>query len=181
MKPKKRKAIFLDRDGVIVKEVDHLHRPDQLELLPESAEAISLINQSGYLAIMVSNQAVVARGMCTEQTVEEVHQKLNSLLEQEGRAKLDGMYYCPHHPKFTDPCSCRKPEIGLVLKAEKQWNIDLNNSYFVGDKESDLLCGMKAGMKTVGVKTGYGCANSSVSPNFMFKNLLEAVRFILKK
>ena len=152
----KQKAIFLDRDGTLNKYVGFLRNIQDFELLEGVSEAIRRINQSGYLAILVTNQPVVARGEVSFAELEEIHHKLETLLGQEG-AYLDGIYYCPHHPDkgFTGECpelkfdcSCRKPKPGMLLKAAKDFNIDLEKSWMVGDSKNDVLAGHNAGCKT---------------------------------
>ena len=150
-----RAAIFLDRDGVINKEVKFLHRVEQLELIPGAAEAIRLINQKGYLAIVVTNQPVIARNMCSIKELEAIHAALETLLGYE-HAYLDAIYYCPHHPDGGYPeerkeykvvCNCRKPKPGMILQAAKDWNIDLSQSYMIGDSETDIQAGKNAGIR----------------------------------
>lgn len=150
-----RRAVFLDRDGVISKEVDLLCRPDQLELIDGAAQAINYINQKGYLAIVITNQPVIARNLCSIEDLEYIHAKLETLLGAE-HAYLDALYYCPHHPdagypeerkEYKIPCECRKPNPGMLLQAAKDWNIDLSQSYMIGDRESDKRAGENAGVK----------------------------------
>lgn len=147
------KCVFLDRDGTINKYVGFLRNIDQLELIPGVAKAIRKINESGYLAIIVTNQPVIARGEVTELELQEIHCKLETLLGYEG-AYVDGIYYCPHHPdkgydgeisELKIECECRKPKPGLLFKAAKDFNIDMASSYMVGDSNSDMLCGINAG------------------------------------
>lgn len=150
-----RPAIFLDRDGVIIKEVDLLCKPEQLELIPGAADAIKLINQKGWMAIVVTNQPVIARNLCSIEELEFIHAKLETMIGNE-RAYLNAIYYCPHHPDAGYPeerkeykikCDCRKPAPGMLLKAAKDWNIDLANSYMIGDRQSDVKAGEAAGCK----------------------------------
>lgn len=152
----KQKAILLDRDGTINKYVGFLRNIGDFELLPGAAEAIRTINNSGYLAIVVTNQPVIARGEVTFDQLNAIHNKMETLLGQEG-AYLDGIYFCPHHPdkgfegevpEFKIDCDCRKPKPGMLLKAAKDFNIDLNQSWMVGDGKNDILAGKKAGTKT---------------------------------
>lgn len=150
-----RPAIFLDRDGVVNKEVDLLCKPEQLELVEGAAEAIRYINHKGYLAIIVTNQPVIARNLCSIEELEYIHAKLETMLGKE-HAYLNAIYYCPHHPATGYPeerkeykikCECRKPAPGMLLKAAKDWNIDLENSIMIGDRESDVKAGEEAGCK----------------------------------
>ncbi|GHV65307.1 histidinol phosphate phosphatase [Bacteroidia bacterium] len=151
----KRPAFFLDRDGVINKEVDLLATPEQMELLPGVPEAIRKINQAGYLAIVVTNQPVIARNLCDFQELQQIHNKMETLLGQEG-SYLDAIYFCPHHPDKGHPeervayktdCTCRKPKPGMLLKAADDWNIDLSKSYMIGDRPADVEAGEAARVK----------------------------------
>ena len=151
----KQKAIFLDRDGTINKYVGFLRNIDDFELIEGVAEAIKLINQSGYLAIVVTNQPVIARGEVTWEELNEIHKKMATLLGKEG-AYVDGIYICPHHPdkgfegerpEYKIDCDCRKPKPGLLLQAAKDFNIDLSESYMIGDSHRDVEAGENAGVK----------------------------------
>jgi D,D-heptose 1,7-bisphosphate phosphatase len=150
-----RKAVFLDRDGVINEDVDLLCDPAQLKLLPGAAEAIRCINQNGYLAIVVTNQPVIARNLCDFKDLDYIHDTLETMLGRE-HAWVDAIYYCPHHPDSGYPeerkeykivCDCRKPKPGMLLKAAAEWNIDLSQSYLVGDRTSDIQAGENAHLK----------------------------------
>jgi D,D-heptose 1,7-bisphosphate phosphatase len=152
----KQRAVFLDRDGTINKYVGFLTDINQFELIDGASEAIRKINESGYLAIVVSNQPVIARGELTFSQLDEIHNKMETLLGNDG-AYLDGIYFCPHHPDkgFTGEvpelkidCDCRKPKPGLLLKAAKDFNIDLSQSWMVGDGKNDIGAGRNAGCKT---------------------------------
>lgn len=152
---KKQKAIFLDRDGTINVFKGFLTKAEDFELIPGAAEAIKLINRSGYLAIVVSNQPVIARGDCTFEELQEIHDKMETLLGKEG-AFIDAIYYCPHHPdkgfegerpEYKFDCNCRKPKPGLLFQAASDWNIDLSASYMIGDSERDVAAGNAAGCK----------------------------------
>jgi len=152
----KQKAVFLDRDGTINKYVGFLRNIEEFELVPGIAETIKKINKSGYLAIVITNQPVIARGEVSWQELYEIHNKMETLLGEEG-AYVDDIFICPHHPdkgfkgeriEYKIKCDCRKPEPGLILKAAEKYNIDLANSYMVGDSENDMLAGMKAGCQT---------------------------------
>lgn len=151
----KQKAIFLDRDGTINKYVGFLRNIDDFELIEGVAEAIKQINQSGYLAIVVTNQPVIARGEVTWEELNEIHKKMATLLGREG-AYVDGIYICPHHPdkgfegerpEYKIDCECRKPKPGLLLQAAKDFNIDLSESYMIGDSHRDVEAGENAGVK----------------------------------
>lgn len=175
------KAIFLDRDGTINEYVGFLRDIDAVRLVPKAADAIRKINESGYLAIVVTNQPVIARGEVTQEELAEIHHKMETLLGMEG-AYLDAIYYCPHHPhkgyegeipELKIECNCRKPKPGMLLQAAKDFNIDLSQSYMIGDGENDMLAGEQAGCKVLGVGTieGYPCKDS----------LLECIDSILKE
>lgn len=182
----KRKAVFLDRDGVINREVGVLSDVTRLRLLPGVAGAIRKLNQQGFLVVIVTNQPVVARGWLDEEGVKEMNNLLLKRLEKKG-AKIDAVYYCPHHPEATleqyrKRCLCRKPEAGMVFKATQDLNIDLEKSFMVGDMSQDVLAGERAGLKTVLVRTGYAGkdAKYNAKPNFVSKNLVEAVNHITR-
>lgn len=184
----KRKAIFLDRDGVINEERSFIHQPEDLVLYPFAAKAIYKINQSEYLSIIITNQSVIARNLCTLEELDYVHKKIETELGK-ARAKIDALYFCPHHPDSGFPeenkaykidCECRKPKPGMIYQARKELNIDLPNSFFIGDTERDIKAGKAAGCNTVGVMTGYGVKKAEILPDFFFKDLLEAVNFILE-
>lgn len=173
-----RPAIFLDRDGTINEEVNLLNKPEQLKLIEGAAEAIRLINKSDYLAIIVTNQPVIARNLCSIEELEYIHASLETMLGNEG-AYVNAIYYCPHHPdkgypeerlEYKIDCECRKPKPGMLLQAAKDWNIDLSKSYMIGDSDRDLKVGQNAGCKDpIIVKTN--------EPNA----LLEVVKKILNQ
>ena len=184
-------AVFLDRDGTINMEVDHLTDPAYLQLLPGSARAIKMLNDAGIPVIVISNQAGIARGLFTEETLGIINDRLVSMLEVEG-AKIDGMYYCPHHPEFGNDvykkvCQCRKPSPGMLLNAADDLDIELTRSYMVGDTKNDILAGKAAGCRTILVRTGYGEAEMLVmgdtadGPDLVCKDIREAVLHILKE
>ncbi len=151
----KQKAVFLDRDGTINKYVGFLTKPEQFELIPGVAEAIKNINKSGYLAIVVTNQPVIARGDCTWEELQEIHDKMETELGKEG-AFVDAIYICPHHKdkgfegerlEYKFDCECRKPKPGLLFQAAKDFNIDLSRSIIIGDSENDVEAGRLAGLE----------------------------------
>ena len=158
----KQKAVFLDRDGTLNQYVGFLRDIDEFKLLDGVADAIKAVNNSGYLAIVVTNQPVIARGEVTVQQLEEIHNKMETLLGLEG-AYIDSIYYCPHHPhkgyegEITElkfDCDCRKPKPGMLMQAVKDFNIDLNGSWMIGDSENDIRCGINAGCRTVLIGSG---------------------------
>ncbi len=148
----KRPCIFLDRDGVINKEVNLLNKPEQMELIEGAADAIRYINEKGYLAIVITNQPVIARNLCTLEELDYIHAKLETLLGAE-HAYLNDIYICPHHPdggypeerkEYKIKCNCRKPAPGLLLQAAKDWNIDMPHSIMIGDQDRDYQAGVNA-------------------------------------
>lgn len=183
-----RGAIFLDRDGVINREVNLLHRAEDFELLPGVCDAIKKINETEYLSVVVTNQSVVARNLCSIAGLGEIHKKMETLLGNE-RAKLDAIYYCPHHPdkgypeeipEYKIPCDCRKPGIGMIQRAQKEFNIDLAASFIIGDSWRDIRCGQSAGLTTVAVRSGDAEELAGVSPDYSFQDLGEAVDFLVQ-
>lgn len=176
----KQKAIFLDRDGTINKYVGFLRNIDDFELIDGVTEAIRKINESGYLAIVVTNQPVIARGEVSFEELEEIHNKMETLLGKEG-AYLDAIYYCPHHPhkgyegerpELKIDCDCRKPKPGMLLKAAADFNIDLSESWMVGDGENDVKAGLNAGCRTALIGQG----KENIGQNVSEKTLLEFVK-----
>lgn len=178
----KQKAIFLDRDGTINRYVGFLRKIEELELLNGVSEAIKKINSSEYLAIVVTNQPVIARGEVTYAQLQQIHNKLETLLGNDG-GFLDAIYFCPHHPhkgyegevpELKMVCSCRKPKPGLILRAAKDFNINLSESWMIGDSENDILCGKNA-----------GCATAAIGQNFSADicgdSLLDCVNKILEE
>ncbi|HEU5291189.1 MAG TPA: HAD-IIIA family hydrolase [Cyclobacteriaceae bacterium] len=182
------KAIFLDRDGVLNVDREYIAAPADLVLYPFAAEAVTKINGTSYLAIVITNQPVVARNLCSEAELQIIHNKLETELGAH-HAMLDAIYYCPHHPDKGYPdenpaykidCHCRKPKPGMLLDAARDFNIDLSASYFIGDHERDIEAGQQAGVKTIGVKTGHGLKGSNRTPDQTFENLLDAIDFIIR-
>jgi histidinol-phosphate phosphatase family protein len=184
-----RRAVFLDRDGTINKEVEFLTHPDQLELEDHAAEAVARLNQAGYLAVVVTNQSVVARGDVTPAGLDRIHARLEQLLSLR-RAHLDRIYACPHHPgrgspgevgKFTVVCDCRKPATGSIDAACREMAISRTDSWFVGDTTSDVETGRRAGLKTVLVRTGHAGRDGRFpfNPDYVVADLAAAVSWIL--
>ena len=149
------KAIFFDRDGTLNLDPGYLGDPEKVELYNYVPEGIARLSKElGFKIIVVSNQSGISRRLITKQDVDAVNNKVNEIIKVKG-GKIDAFYYCPYHPEFSDPdqCSCRKPSPELVFRAAKDFNIDLKQSYFVGDSVCDIDCGNNAGLKTVLVKT----------------------------
>ncbi len=173
----KQKAIFLDRDGTINKYVGFLRDVKDFELIPGVAEAIKRINESGYLAIVVTNQPVIARGEVSIEELDEIHNKMETLLGKEG-AYVDAIYYCPHHPhkgyegeipELKIDCDCRKPKPGMLLQAAKDFNVDLSQSWMIGDSENDIKAGISAGCKTMLIGNGEFNQNKTIGNLNEFK------------
>ena len=187
-----RAAIFLDRDGTICEEVGYVNPLSRSRLLPGSLEAIRLVNQAGLLAVVTTNQSGVARGYFSEDLVEAVHAQLLSAVSS-GGARLDAIYYCPHHPSEGSPpwratCECRKPKPGMIHRATREHGIDLAGSYVVGDSVVDIEAGAAAGLPGVLVLTGYGRGllehqkhRFKTEPAYAAEDLHGAVRFILSR
>jgi D-glycero-D-manno-heptose 1,7-bisphosphate phosphatase len=172
------KAAFLDRDGTIARDVHYCRRVEDFEILAGVPEAIRLLNEDGYKVVVITNQSGIARGYFAEDTLAEIHQKMKDELAGYG-ARIDEIYYCPHHP--DDGCACRKPMPGLILRAAADLGISLELSYFIGDMMLDVAAGKAAGCKTVLLDTGPSrpaAEAGKATPDFMASNLLEAVRWI---
>ena len=185
----KRRAVFIDRDGTISEEVGYINHPSRFRLFPFSAPAIKLLNENGWLAIVVTNQAGVARGYFSEEMIQTVHERLRKDLESDG-ARLDAIYYCAHHPSVGEPpyrldCDCRKPKPGLIRRAVDEFDIEPSSSWMVGDRYSDIELARNAGMHSAFVMTGYGRGewehqqnNWVYQPDLVSENLLATVEAI---
>jgi len=176
-----RAAVFLDRDGTINEEVDHLVHPVDLRLIQGAGQAIRFLNEAALPAILITNQSALGRGYLSKARLNEVHRELAQQLAHYD-AHLDAIYYCPHRP--DQGCACRKPEPGLLERAAEEHHLDLGRCYLVGDKASDLEAGRRAGCRTVLVLTGYGAEQradieASTPPDYVAGDLLEAVHWIL--
>lgn len=186
-------AIFLDRDGVLIEDVDLLTNPGDIRILWDVPQALNRLREAGFQLIVVSNQTVVARGLATEQDVHSINARIDLLLEQAGAPHLDGFYFCPHHPKATLPayrvvCECRKPRPGLLLRAARDYCLNLGASFLVGDRITDIIAGARAGCRTVLVHTGKHQAppietveplDESVRPDYICADLKAASEWIL--
>lgn len=188
---KKNKCIFLDRDGTINVYKCLLSNIEDFKLIKDAAKAISLINRSEYLCIVVSNQSVVARNLCTLEEVWKINDKMKKMLANEG-AYLDDIFICPHHPdigypdenkKYKIKCNCRKPNIGMIESAKNKYNINIASSYIVGDSTIDIKTGENCGLKTILVKTGLGGNDKkyNIHPDYVVSDLHEAVKIILRE
>ena len=154
-----KRAVFIDRDGTINVERDYLYRTEEFEFIPGAAQAVRLLNEAGFLVIVVTNQSGVARGYYTEEDVHLLHRHISTLFEQAG-SRVDAWFYCPHHPSgrgsYALPCRCRKPQPGMLLEAARRFDIDLDSSIMIGDKLVDVEAGRAAGCRSILVRTGYG-------------------------
>lgn len=187
----RQRAVFLDRDGVINVDSDLIKHPDELVLVPGAAAAIHALNQSDLIAVVVTNQSVVARNLTDEAGVDRIHARMERLLADEAGAFVDAIYYCPHHPHGGFPeenpaykieCSCRKPKPGMLLAAADRFNIDLSSSYLVGDSPRDIEAGQAAGVAaTLRVRTGHGLKPSTAAPTVQVDDLSAAVAWILER
>ena len=186
----KQRAIFIDRDGTMNVSKGFISKADDLELIPGTIDAIKAINKSGALAIVITNQPVIARGECSFEELHNIHNKLKTLLGEKG-AFVDDIFYCPHHPdkgfegevpELKFDCECRKPKTGMIEEAVKKYNIDLSKSYMVGDSTMDLETARNAGIKSVLVNTGFAGNDGKYdrSCDIEAKNLFDAVEKIIK-
>lgn len=186
----RRPAVFIDRDGTISEEVGYINHPSRFRVFPYSAPAIKLLNESGWLVFVVTNQAGVARGYFSEEMIKNVHERLEQDLESNG-ARLDAIYYCAHHPTVGEPpylldCDCRKPRPGLIRQADKEFGVDLKQSWMVGDRYSDVELAHNAGVNSAMVMSGYGRGEWEhqrvgwkYQPDLVVENLLAAVETII--
>ena len=167
------RVVFLDRDGVLNEKLegDYVKSVDELKIFPEAFEALKLLRDNGYRLILITNQRGIARGLMTHEDLATVHGYLQSELARYGVA-LDAIYYCPHD---YGQCKCRKPEIGLLLEAEKHFEVDKSSSYMVGDSGSDIEAGRRYGVRTVSIN------NASARGDYDCRDILSAARFILEK
>ncbi|MCC5870750.1 MAG: HAD family hydrolase, partial [Gammaproteobacteria bacterium] len=183
--------VFLDRDGTINREVDHLRHPDQLELLAGAAEAIRRLNRSEYRCCLITNQPVIARGEASFADLRDIHARLDALLGQAG-AYLDRVYVCPHHPdsgfegerpELKIACDCRKPATGMIERAAVDFNMDRSRSWVVGDRSADIETARRAGLRSIVVQTGYGGTDGKYPavPDHVAPDLASAVALILEE
>lgn len=174
----KQKAVFVDRDGTLIEEVNFLSRTEDLRFFSFTGEAVRLLKENGFLVIVVTNQSGIGRRIFTESAMHEIHEAIQTEVSE----KIDAFYFCPHLP--DEACDCRKPKTAMIERAAADFEIDLENSWFVGDKAIDVETGRNANLKTALVLTGYGKQAVEILENqadLTAKNLLEAVREILKR
>lgn len=175
-KPKTQKAVFIDRDGTLIEEVNFLHKVEELRFFPFTVEAIRLLKENNFLVVVVTNQSGIGRKIFDEAAMHEIHDKIQADLTDE----LNGFYFCPHLP--DEGCACRKPNLGMIKAACADFLIDLEHSWMIGDKAIDIQTGFNAKIKTALVLTGYGqktVENLERKPDVIAENLLEAVKKIL--
>ncbi len=173
------RAVFLDRDGTIARNVPYCGKVEDFELLPYVTEAIALFNSHKFKVVVVTNQSGIARGYFTEETLDYIHDKM---IKELGKyeAKVDAIHYCPHHP--DDGCECRKPKTALFRQAAEELNIDIEHSFVIGDMQMDISAGRDLGYRTVLVTTGPdGGKDISDAPDYTADNLLEAARWIVQQ
>lgn len=174
------KAVFLDRDGVLIEDTGYVANCNHVRILPMVSDAIKLLKD--FLIVVVTNQAGIAKGILTEYQVREINQHIKNILRRQG-ANIDRIYYCPHHPQgtvkyYAQVCDCRKPGIGMIKKAESDLDIDLNKSFVVGDKQSDVDTGIAAGCKTILLSSK---KNNDTNANYVATDLYEAAEWIIKE
>ena len=184
-----RPAVFLDRDGTIIEERGYLDRLDLLELYPFTIDAIRLLNRAGYATVVVTNQGGIGRGIIDEPFLREVHEAIDARLAA-GNARIDGYYFCPHHPDAVIPalrqtCACRKPAPGMIEQACRELALDPRRSVTIGDRRLDVVCGTSAGTRSILVRTGHGAHEEAMPrgaarPDAILNNLMEAVGWILR-
>ncbi len=188
----KRPAVFIDRDGTINEQMGYINDISRFIMLPGAAEAVRLLNRHQHLAIVVSNQSGVARGYFPIDLVDQIHEQMVRAFEKKG-AYIDGIFYCPHYPQgvmaaYRMDCNCRKPKPGLIEKACTQFDIDLAESYVVGDRYTDIQLARELNLKSILILTGYGKGDLkyvfprlSFKPDHVAEDLLHAVQWIVEK
>jgi D-glycero-D-manno-heptose 1,7-bisphosphate phosphatase len=172
------KAVFLDRDGTIARDVNYCRRVEDFEILPGVPEAIRSLNTCNFKVIVITNQSGLARGFFTEDILDRIHRHMIQELAKSG-ARIDAIYYCPHHPDVN--CDCRKPKPKLILQASIEHNIETGLSYMVGDKPKDVATGQAAGCKGIWLDNGDGENSGTITPDYTAPNLLEAARWIIRE
>jgi D-glycero-D-manno-heptose 1,7-bisphosphate phosphatase len=172
------KAVFIDRDGTIITEKGYLSDPSGVEILPTAVEGVRLLKEAGFKIAVVTNQSGVGRGYFSLEELNNVHQYVLDYF-QKNKASIDKVYFCPHAP--GDNCSCRKPKPGMIEQAQQELNIDLSQSYMIGDSVEDIQLGQGKGVLSILVLTGYGeDTKTKTTPDFIAKSFLEAVQWILR-
>ncbi len=189
-----RPAVFLDRDGVLIQDTGLITRTSDIRVIPGVPHALARLSEGGFLLIIVSNQAAVARGILSEEDVLVLQEEVTRMLVGDAAPRIDGFYFCPHHPNATLPsyrvaCECRKPRPGLLLRAARELNISLSESFMVGDRVTDIIAGKSAGCTTILVESGahqelpietVDSVDASIKANFRCASLSEAASWILR-
>lgn len=189
-----RKTVFLDRDGILNKEVNYLFSPRQVHFLPGVSDGIKKLNNYNIVVIVVTNQPVVARGLASIKDVKQINNFLVNLLNKE-HAYINAVYFCPHHPERDHPdiplyamkyrieCECRKPKVAMLRKAIEDFNINLKSAYIVGDRTADIKAGENLGIKTILIKTGYEGRDNKypIMPDYVSKDFSHAVDIIINQ
>ena len=185
-----KKAVLLDRDGIINKEVCYLHKLSDIEIMEDAPQTIKKLKDMGYLTIVVSNQPVIAKGLATEKEIKDINEKINELIKEQSGFGIDRFYFCPHHPdadleKYRKICNCRKPSPGLLIKASEDFGIDLKKSWMIGDRISDIVAGNAAGCRTILIETDYSNKkivgvynNTNEIPDFKVKKFYDCINII---
>lgn len=171
------RAVFIDRDGTMAKDVHYCSRPEDFELFPNTAKGIRLLNKKGFKVIVITNQSGIARGYFTRENLAKIHEKMERELAEEG-ARVDAIYYCPHHP--DDGCDCRKPKPMLVLQAAREHDIDLSKSFVVGDLRMDVELGRMTGCKSILISHPSLSDAQEVKPDAVARDVLEAAKIVLE-
>jgi D-glycero-D-manno-heptose 1,7-bisphosphate phosphatase len=190
MKTRNVKAVFIDRDGCLIKEYGYINTLKKIRFFKNSVKALKLLKQNGYKAIVVTNQSGVAYGYFPESFVRQSHAFISKELKKYG-VKIDAFYYCPHHikakiKKYKKNCKCRKPNAGMIIKAQKRFKIDLKKSYTMGDKLTDVKLAHNAGMKGILVLTGFGrwqktlIKKERTTPDYVAKDFLYGAKWVVK-
>ena len=186
-----RKAIFLDRDGTINEEVNYLKYPEEIRIFPKAVKALHTFKSLGFLNIIITNQSGIARGYLSEDDLEKIHNEFRKILKHDGKELIDLIYFSPFHPegiveKYRSDSPDRKPGTGMIEKALKKFNLNLSESFLIGDSYTDIKCAVNAGIKSILVRTGYGtrdekiCIDENLKPEYIADDIYEASEFIRK-
>ncbi|MBX7042474.1 MAG: HAD family hydrolase [Ignavibacteria bacterium] len=183
------RAVFLDRDGTLNEEVSYLSRVEDLKIIPGAETALKELRKAGYLNIVITNQSGISRGFFTEEDLNEIHTELYARLQDGGRSLIDGIYYSPYHPegkleRYRIDSPDRKPGTGMIIKAAERFDLDLKESFLIGDSLTDMQCAENAGLRKILVLTGYGrrteevCAGMGINPDYVAEDILDAAGYI---
>lgn len=186
-----RKAIFLDRDGTINEEVNYLKYPGDIRIFPNAVKALHTFKSLGFLNIIITNQSGIARGYLSEDDLENIHNEFRKILKLDGKELIDFIYFSPYHPegiveKYRTENPDRKPGTGMIMKAAEKFNLNLNESFLIGDSYTDIKCAENAGIKSILVRTGYGtrdekiCIDENLKPEYIADDIHDASEFIRK-